>query len=64
MPDNWGFVIAAYGLAALVLGGYWRRLEHRERESRKVNRVSPRATPRASLKAHPRSEPGATSRQA
>ncbi len=32
MPDNWGFVIAAYGLAALVLGGYWRRLVRRERE--------------------------------
>ena len=32
MPDNWGFVIAAYGLAAVVLGGYWRRLVRRERE--------------------------------
>jgi hypothetical protein len=26
MPDNWSFVAAAYGLAALVLGGYWRFL--------------------------------------
>lgn len=26
MPDNWGFVLAAYALAALVLVGYWRRL--------------------------------------
>jgi len=32
MPDNWSFVLAAYGLAALVLGGYWRRLLRRERE--------------------------------
>lgn len=34
MPDNWGFVVAAYGLAALVLGGYWRYLRRREREIR------------------------------
>jgi ABC-type transport system involved in cytochrome c biogenesis permease subunit len=32
MPDNWGFVTAAYALAALVLGGYWRWLARRERE--------------------------------
>jgi len=32
MPDNWGFVAAAYGLAAVVLAGYWRRLVRRERE--------------------------------
>ncbi len=32
MPDNWGFVAAAYVLAALILGGYWRRLVRRERE--------------------------------
>ena len=32
MPDNWTFVAAAYGLAALVFGGYWRRLARRERE--------------------------------
>jgi hypothetical protein len=31
MPDNWSFVLAAYGFAALVLGGYWRRLLRRER---------------------------------
>jgi hypothetical protein len=29
--DHWGFVAAAYGFAALVLGGYWRRLVHLER---------------------------------
>jgi hypothetical protein len=32
MPANWGFVLAAYGLAAVVLVGYWRRLIRRERE--------------------------------
>jgi hypothetical protein len=32
MPDNWGFVALAYGLAAVVLLGYWRRLVRRERE--------------------------------
>ena len=31
MPDNWGFVLAAYGLAAVVLIAYWRRLVRRER---------------------------------
>ena len=32
MGDNWGFVAAAYLLALLILGGYWRRLTRRERE--------------------------------
>ncbi len=32
MPDNWGFVIAAYGLAAVVLIAYWRFLSRREKE--------------------------------
>ena len=32
MPDNWGFVLAAYGLAAVVLIAYWRFLSRRERE--------------------------------
>jgi hypothetical protein len=32
MPDHWGFVLAAYGLAALVLGGYWRRLIRLDRQ--------------------------------
>ena len=31
MPDSWGFVLAAYGLAAVVLIAYWRRLVRRER---------------------------------
>ena len=32
MPDNWGFVVAAYALAAVVLVGYWRRLARKEKE--------------------------------
>ena len=32
MPDNWGFVVAAYGLAAVVLAAYWRFLFRREKE--------------------------------
>jgi hypothetical protein len=32
MPDNWGFVAAAYALAVLLLGGYWRRLGRIERD--------------------------------
>jgi hypothetical protein len=29
--DHWGFVAAAYLVAVLALGGYWRRLVHLER---------------------------------
>ena len=29
MPDNWGYVFAAYGLAVIALGAYWRRLARR-----------------------------------
>jgi len=32
MPDNWAFVFAAYGLAAIVLATYWRFLIRREHE--------------------------------
>jgi hypothetical protein len=31
MPDNWGYVLAAYGLAAAALLGYWRHLVRRAR---------------------------------
>jgi hypothetical protein len=31
MPDHWGFVAAAYGVAIVALGGYWRRLVSLER---------------------------------
>lgn len=32
MPDNWGYVLAAYGVAAVLLLGYWRYLATRARE--------------------------------
>lgn len=31
MPANWGYVIAAYGIAAAALFGYWRHLARRAR---------------------------------
>jgi hypothetical protein len=38
MPDNWTYVGAAYLLALVVFGGYWRRLWARERELRRPAR--------------------------
>ena len=31
MPDNWSYVLAAYGVAAVALIGYWRYLAARAR---------------------------------
>ena len=56
MPDNWTFVLAAYAVAAVLLGGYWRNLQKRERESNRQPAVR-RTTPRPSVPAHPRSNP-------
>jgi len=39
MPDNWSFVIAAYLLAAVVLGAYWRHLVKKERELESHERI-------------------------
>jgi transposase-like protein len=39
MPDNWGFVAAAYGLTAAVLLLYWRRLARKERELGALKRI-------------------------
>lgn len=64
MPDNWIFVAAAYGLAALVFGGYWLRLGRMERELAAVrtereavrtDRASRSQQP--SKTGHPRPEP-------
>jgi len=41
MPDSWGFVVAAYSLAAVVLALYWRFLVRRERELRQQSRRRP-----------------------
>ena len=40
--DHWGFVIGAYGLVAVVLIGYWRRLVNRERALSRTRLVSSR----------------------
>ena len=45
MADNWPFVAAAYGLAALVLGGYWRRLVRLERQATSTGRKPPHRRP-------------------
>jgi hypothetical protein len=42
MPDNWAYVFAAYGIAAVALFGYWRHLARRARAL---------ARPRAATKA-------------
>jgi hypothetical protein len=57
MPDNWTFVAAAYGLAVVVLGGYWRWLNRKEREltALRGDRTSPSRLP--SRSGHPRPEP-------
>ena len=31
MPDHWGYVVAAYAVAAAALIGYWRYLSRRAR---------------------------------
>jgi hypothetical protein len=31
MPSNWGYVLAAYGIAAVAFLAYWRRLARRTR---------------------------------
>lgn len=38
MPDHWGYVAAAYGVAAATLIGYWRYLSARARRVAKVKR--------------------------
>jgi hypothetical protein len=54
MPDNWGFVAAAYGLTAAVLLWYWRRLATKERE---VGRLTAERSREPSRAGRPRSEP-------
>jgi len=38
MPDNWGFVALAYGLAVVVFGAYWRRLIRLQRQIAQIQR--------------------------
>ena len=49
MPSNWGYVFAAYGLAAVALLAYWRHLARRTRAPRA--RAGPRSRGRMSRKA-------------
>jgi hypothetical protein len=44
MPANWGYVLAAYGVAALALLGYWRHLARRARAVAARRAARPRAT--------------------
>ena len=61
MPDNWGFVIAAYALAVVVFGAYWRRLARRERElaalGKAVRNDRASRSHQPSEPAHPRPDP-------
>jgi hypothetical protein len=50
MPANWSYVLAAYGLAAVALCGYWRHLARRARAltarpGAAVSHRTPRRTP-------------------
>jgi hypothetical protein len=55
MPDNWGFVIAAYALAAVVLVAYWRFLSRHEKLLDDARAV--RHDLRQAASSHPRSNP-------
>ena len=43
MPSNWGYVFAAYGIAAVALLTYWRHLARRIRALAARRAVKPRA---------------------
>jgi len=58
MPDNWGFVLAAYGLAAFVFLGYWRWLIRKEHDLRALRSDRAMRSHSPSRTAHPRPEPG------
>jgi hypothetical protein len=64
MPDNWGFVAAAYALAAIVLGAYWRMLVRKEREVNAVRTGAGNSKTGAGVRndptgrSRPESEPG------
>jgi hypothetical protein len=57
MTDHWGFVVAAYSLAVVVLGGYWRRLCRRERELMTLRDDRASRSRQPSMTGHPHSEP-------
>ena len=56
--DHWTYVIAAYGLAAVVLATYWRFLSRREKElADGAARQEPRQTSGVSQPASGRPSP-------
>jgi hypothetical protein len=57
MPDNWTFVAAAYGLAALAFGGYWHWLARKERELTTLRDARTSRSRQPSRPGHPRPEP-------
>jgi hypothetical protein len=57
MTDHWGFVVAAYSLAVVVLGGYWRRLVRKEKELIALRHDRASRSRQPSMTGHPRSEP-------
>ncbi|HYS18719.1 MAG TPA: hypothetical protein VET45_17485 [Candidatus Binatia bacterium] len=59
--DNWSFVFAAYGLAAVVLATYWRFLVRREKELQDAGVVRQQLGQTSGLAGHPRSEPSTRS---
>ena len=60
MPDNWGFVFAAYGLAAVVLTLYWRFLVRRETELDDAHAVRRELREGSGPSGHARTEPTST----
>jgi hypothetical protein len=56
MADNWGFVAAAYGLTAVVLLIYWRRLATKERALEVLKRLNAERNREPSSSSHPRPE--------
>ena len=59
MPDNWAFVLAAYGLAVLVLVMYWRFLVRREHELQDASIVRQQLGRTSNVSGHAGSEPTA-----
>jgi len=45
MPDNWGFVAAAYAIATVLLGGYWRHLRRLGQELSTLKRRREKRNP-------------------
>jgi hypothetical protein len=46
IANHWAFVLAAYGLAAVILTVYWRHLCRRERELSKMAKANSSRLPR------------------